>query len=142
MKVQVRQRLEAPADRVFMDVSDFGNLDRLDVVTACTVEGNGVGSVRTVTFADPTLGQVVERLEAYDPIARTFSYSIINEDCVLPVGNYLATVRVLEDGPSTCVLEWGSDFQLGDMEEPEARRMFEGFYMQAIDAARRSVEKS
>ena len=141
MKVQVRQPLEAPSDTVFRDVGDFGNLARLDVVAACTVEGNGVGAVRTVTFTDPTLGRVVERLESYDPIVRTFSYSIINEDCVLPVTNYLATVRVIEDGPTACLLEWGSEFQLRDMEEPEARRMFEGFYMQAIDAARRAVEK-
>lgn len=141
MKVQVRRRLEAPADTVFTDVSDFGNLDRLDVVAACTVEGNGVGAVRTVTFADPTLGRVVERLEAYDPIARTFSYNIINEDCVLPVANYLATVRVIEDGPSACLLEWGSDFELRDMEESGARLMFEGFYTQAIEAARRAVTK-
>ena len=68
MKVQLRQRLEAPSDTVFGDVSDFGNLARLDVVAACTVEGNGVGAVRTVTFTDPTLGRVVERLESYDPI--------------------------------------------------------------------------
>lgn len=142
MKIQVRQRLEAPSDAVFGDVGDFGNLARLDVVASCTVEGSGVGAVRTVTFSDPTLGQVVERLESYDPIGRTFSYSIINEDCALPVTNYLATVRVIEDGPTACLLEWGSEFRLRDMSEAEARVMFEGFYTQAIDAARRAVTKS
>ena len=70
MKVQVRGRINAPADAVFKEVSDFGFLDRLDLIESCTVEGNGVGAVRTAKFTDHKLGRVVERLEAYDATAR------------------------------------------------------------------------
>lgn len=140
MKVQVRGRIEATADAVFRDVSDFGNLDRLDVVEICAVEGKGVGAVRTVAFTDKELGVVVERLESWNPKDRTLSYSIINDDCRLPVGNYLATVRVIEDGPNACILEWGSAFDPKGMSEQDIRPMFEGFYQQAIDAARRAAD--
>lgn len=140
MKVQVTRRIVAPANSVFADASDFGNLARLDVVSECAAKGFGVGAVRIVTFTDESLGRVVERLEIHDSVNRTFSYSIINEDCVLPVTNYLATVRVVEDGPEASWLYWGSNSQLRDMSESEARAMFEGFYTQAIEAVRRSVE--
>lgn len=139
VQVQVRGRIDASADAVFRDVSDFGNLARLDVVESCTVAGSGVGAVRTVVFADAKLGRVVERLEAHDPERRTLSYSIINDDCALPVEDYLATVTVVPDGPGACMLEWGSAFRLKGMEEADARRMFEGFYREAIDVARRAV---
>jgi hypothetical protein len=139
MKVKVRGRINAPADAVFKEVSDFGFLDRLDLIESCTVEGNGVGAVRTATFTDHKLGRVVERLEAYDAKARSLSYSIINDDCVLPVENYLATVRVVEDGRDRCILEWGSVFDLKGMAEHEARPMFEGFYREAVDVTRRCV---
>ena len=137
--VQVRGRINAPADVVFEDISDFGNLDRLDVIQSCTVEGSGVGAIRTVKFTDGNLGSVVERLESHEPKNRTLSYRIINGDCVLPVENYLATVRVLEDGPNACILEWGSVFDPKGMPEQEVRPMFEGFYKEAIDVTRRAV---
>lgn len=142
MKVEVKRRLDAPAAMVFADVSDFGNLARLDIVATCTVNGHGVGAIRTVTFADAALGRVVERLEAYDPVGRTFSYSIINDDCALPVSDYLATVRVIEDGEHGCVLSWGSEFQLQHMQEADAKVMFEEFYTKAIEAARCAITKS
>lgn len=138
LTVKVRDAIDAPADVVFRDVSDFGNLDRLEIVESCTVEGDGVGAIRTVVFADPSLGHVVERLEAWDPKQRTLSYSILNEDCALPVRSYLATVRVYETGPSACMLEWGSSFE-PLAAEAELRPMFEGFYSAAIEAAKRSV---
>lgn len=141
LTVQVRDRIEAPADVVFRDVSDFGNLDRLDIVESCAVNGEGVGAIRTVVFADHSLGHVVERLEAWDPKGRTLSYSILNDDCVLPVRSYLATVRVFEMGPSTCTLAWGSSFEPFGATEGELRPMFEGFYSAAIQAAKRSVSQ-
>jgi len=139
MTVQVRGRINAAADAVFTDISDFGNLDRLAVVESCTVEGSGVGAVRTVTFTDKTLGVVVERLESCDPRTRTLSYRILNDDCLLPVENYLATVKVIADGPNACVLEWGSVFTPRGASEQEIRLMFEGFYTAAVDMTRRAV---
>ena len=139
MRVQVRGRINATADAVFKDISDFGNLARLAVIASCTVEGRGVGAVRTVTFTNPKLGVVVERLEFYNPSTRTLSYRIINADCLLPVENYLATVRVLEDGPHACILEWGSVFTPRGAPEQEVRPLFEGFYQEAIDVARHAV---
>jgi hypothetical protein len=139
MTVQVRERINAAADVVFKDISDFGNLTRLAVIESCTVEGSGVGAVRTVTFTNKNLGVVVERLESYDPSTRTLSYRIINDDCLLPVENYLATVKVLEDSPQACILEWGSVFTPRGASEQEVRPMFEGFYQEAIDVTRRAV---
>ena len=136
--VQVREKVGAAADTVFKDISDFGGIDRFDVVESCTVEGSGVGAVRTAKLAN-NMGTVVERLESYDPQGRTFSYRITNDDCPLPVDNYVATVKVVEDGPNACTVEWTGVFSPKGAPEEEVRPIIEGIYKGGIDVTRRAV---
>lgn len=136
--VEVKEKVGAPADAVFRDISNFGAVDRLEVVESCTVEGSGVGAVRTINLAN-NMGKVIERLESYDPNARTYSYRIINDDCPLPVDGYVATVRVLEDGPNACTVEWTGVFQPKGAPEEAVRPMIEGIYTGGIAVTRRAV---
>lgn len=136
--VQVKEKVGAAAHAVFKDISDFGGADRFDVVETCTVEGSGVGAVRTIALAN-NMGNVVERLESYDPSARSFSYRIINDDCPLPVDGYVATVRVLEDGPNACTVEWTGVFQPKGAPEEAVRPIIEGIYTGGIAVTRRAV---
>lgn len=135
--VQVTEKVGAPADKVFQDIGDFGGVARFDVVETCKVEGNGVGAVRTIELKGG-MGRVVERLETYDPKARTFSYRITNDDCPLPMANYVANVRILEDGPNACTVEWTGNFTAKGP-EADARAVVEGIYKGGIAVTRHAV---
>jgi hypothetical protein len=135
--VQVKEKVGASADKVFKDISDFGGVKRFDVVETCEVQGSGVGAVRTINLKGG-MGRVVERLETYDPNARSFSYRITNDDCPLPMKNYLATGKVLEDGPNAATVEWTGQFEpVGS--EADARAVVEGIYKGGIAVTRAAV---
>ncbi len=92
--------------------------------------------VRTITLRGG--GKVVERLDHHDDAAMTFGYSILNEDCPLPVANYSATVTVTPDGDAACTVDWSGNFEpKGD--ETAAIRAIEGIYKGGIAAARKAV---
>jgi hypothetical protein len=68
--------IHAPADAIWRVISDFGAACQyLDQVVDCTVEGEGVGALRTLTNADGTYA-IVERLERLDEAARRLSYAL------------------------------------------------------------------
>ena len=76
--------INAPADAIWQVVGAFGAACRyLAMVDDCTVAGEGVGAVRTLTNADGAL--LVERLEALDESAHRLSYAPLS-------GRHLATV--------------------------------------------------
>lgn len=136
--VQVTEKVGASADKVFQDISDFGGARRLDVVESCDVQGSGVGAVRTINLKGGA-GRVVERLESYDPKARVFSYRITNDgECPLPVKDYLATVKVSEDGPNAATVEWTGKFDPTGPEE-DVKAMISGIYKGGIAVTRNAV---
>ena len=92
--VKVSERIEASADAVWDLFRDFGGIQRFSKeIQSCTVEGQGVGAVRTLTLGALSLK---ERLEAFDDPGRRLQYSIIAGP--LPLADYLATIQVSEEG--------------------------------------------
>jgi len=66
-------------------ISEFGAAGRyLAGVVDCTVEGEGVGALRTLTSADGSA--IVERLEALDEVTYRLSYALLTDtpfaDCL------------------------------------------------------------
>ena len=57
-------------------------------------EGEGVGMTRSINMSN---GSVVERLDVHDAENKIFTYSIINEDSVLPFCQYSATIRLSDN---------------------------------------------
>ena len=98
----VRAVLDHPLARVWRHVGRFGELDRwVDGVTACSVEGAGLGAVRTVTRN----GAVVrERLDRFDADAHELSYLIL-EPHALPASDVRGTItlRATESGATEMV---------------------------------------
>src|SRR5436309_3333862 len=102
--VAVSRVIDAPVERVWALVSDFGRLDRwtLEPIT-CTLEGEGVGAVRTV---DAPRRHVRERLDALDDTARRLSYSFV--DAVpLPVDDLVSTIEV-RGADAQCEVHWSA----------------------------------
>lgn len=129
----VTETVAASADDVWRVISDFGGIEPNEMIAGCTVEGDGVGAVRTIALNGG--GEIIERLESHDDDARTFSYAIIN-DSPLPVKNYLSTVKVSGDGAGSATVDWSSTFDASGAPEDDVIKLIEGVYKGGIQRAR------
>tara|TARA_B100001750_G_scaffold153903_2_gene123449 strand:+ start:1293 stop:1715 length:423 start_codon:yes stop_codon:yes gene_type:complete len=124
-EVSRNARIEAGAADVWALVSDFDGLPKwLPPVAASETAGDGVGAVRTVTMQDGA--KVVERLEALDADAMTYTYSMTDSGS-LPIGDYESTVRVRPDGDG-CTVTWSSTFEPAGASAEEVAGMVGGLY--------------
>lgn len=130
--VKVTERVPASAAKVWEIFRDFGGAKRITPqIERCTLEGEGVGAVRTITM--PGGIQIQERLEALDDAGRTLRYAIVSGPA--PFRDYLATVRVNEDGDG-CTIDWSSDFEPQGVSDEQARAIVEGIYRGGIAGLR------
>jgi hypothetical protein len=68
-----------------------------------------------------------------------FAYSIINDECPLPVSGYSATVQVTDNGNGTCQVTWAGSFEAKGASEADASKIVEGIYKGGIAGARKAV---
>lgn len=104
--VSTSTHLPVPAAQVWQVIGGFNTLpDWHPAIEKSELEGGG--TLRRLTV--PGAGTIVERLEKSDEDARTYSYSIVEGP--LPVSDYAATIRVVEDADGKgCTVEWTSEF--------------------------------
>jgi mxaD protein len=134
-KVSMSTRINASADKVWKLLRDFNGLPVfIAVIRNSTMEGSGVGAVRTLTFEGGG-PPVVEKLEKLDDQAKTLSYSIVTSP--LPVKDYFSTVEVIDRGAGQCELKWYSTFQPKDAPEPEAVKAVEAVYAGAFEGLKK-----
>ncbi|MGE0336997.1 MAG: SRPBCC family protein [Gammaproteobacteria bacterium] len=131
--VVVDKTIPVARGKVFACLMDFGGVGKLlgDAVASCTVEGSGVGAVRTIRLNGMD-GEVVERLEcAYEQ--SVFSYSII-APCPLPVDYYHAVVTLSDAPGGGTRVVWGSNWLAKGAPEAEVKTMLTGLYENLIGA--------
>tara|TARA_R110002072_G_scaffold5527_11_gene35456 strand:- start:10185 stop:10604 length:420 start_codon:yes stop_codon:yes gene_type:complete len=134
--VEVKETINANAKAVWDILGDFAGVKVGGPVTAVSVEGEGVGAVRTITMGG---ANIVERLEAYDAGAMALKYAITNDDCPLPVSNYSATISVTADGDNACTVDWIGTFEPKGAPEEAASEMVRGIYTGGIAGARKAT---
>ena len=101
--------IHAPADAIWQVISDLrAACDYLAGVGNCTVEGAGVGALRTLTSVDGST--VVERLDALDEAAHRLSYALLTDT---PFGNCLTMMAVRDLGLRQAAL-----YALATLDEP------------------------
>jgi hypothetical protein len=116
--------INSPSDAVWQTISDFGAVCKYSVmVTNCTVEGAGVGALRTLTNADGST--IVERLEGLDHIAHRLSYALLSDT---PFSNCLTTMELHDLGKGRCEVAWSATFDADGLPESEAMEMLEGMF--------------
>jgi hypothetical protein len=114
--------IHVPADAVWQVISDFGAACQyLAGVGICTVDGEGVGALRTLTSADGSA--IVERLEALDKAGHKLSYALLTDT---PFSNCLTTVSVHDLGLRQSELAWSATFQPNGLPASEAVDLLEG----------------
>ncbi len=137
-KVTVSEDIKAKAADVWTAMSDFGGIKVGGPITSFETKGKGVGMVRTIGMGG---GTVVERLDRHDAAALVYAYSIINEDCPLPVTGYASTVKITDKGDGTCNVNWSGVFEPKGASEADASKVVEGIYRGGIARARKTLEK-
>lgn len=127
--------LPVPADRVWQLIGGFGSLpDWLPYIP--TSEASEGGRVRTLTNEDG--GVIVERLEAFDAAARSYSYSILQAP--FPVTGYLSTIAVhAGEDPGSARVEWSGTFTPDGIGDDEATGLFQGIYADGLAALKQSL---
>jgi hypothetical protein len=121
-QVLTKIMIHAPADAIWQAISDFrAACHYLATVVNCTVEGAGVGALRTLTSADGST--IVERLEALDQAAHRLRYSLLTDT---PFRNCLTTMAVRELASSQPELEWSATFESDGLPASEAAELMEG----------------
>ena len=132
-EAKVVKAINAPVEAVWAQLGDFTGIKAGGGIESVSYEGEGVGMTRTIVMGG---GSVVERLEAHDDAARTFTYAIINDDSPLPFSDYSATVIVSDNGDGTSTVDWTGTFEPRGMAEEQAINMATGIYAGAIKGAR------
>ncbi|WP_329214488.1 SRPBCC family protein [Streptomyces sp. NBC_00683] len=129
--------LEIPVspERVWRLIGGFGSLpDWLPYIPSSEL-GEG-GRVRRLGNEDG--GVIVERLEAFDNAARTYSYSILQAP--FPVTGYRSTLTVHGvPGRDAARVEWSGVFTPDGVGEDEAVALFQEIYTDGLAALNRTL---
>jgi hypothetical protein len=98
--------LTAPVERVWAHVSRFDDASWVKGTKHCSVEGTGVGTIRTITTADGA--RIREKLLSHDEAQHRFSYAIV--EAPMPIQNYVSLVEVHADGAGSRIT-WSCTFE-------------------------------
>lgn len=111
IRVERAIRIPTPADAAWRVLGDFSLADvKNGICDSVTVDGSGVGAVRTMTLAASWGGgSVRERLEELDVTERYMRYRLVDSGPV-PFADYEGSIRVTPAGPDACVAVMSSRF--------------------------------
>jgi hypothetical protein len=122
--------IPASADQVWQLIGGFNSLpDWLPFIPQSELSEGG--RVRSLQTADGAV--VVERLQAFDNAARTYSYSILQAP--FPATDYLATIKVEAQGQGARVT-WSGRFEPVGVSDEEVVALFTGIYQGGLEALR------
>ena len=120
------------ADQVWQLIGGFNTLpDWLPFIVKS--EASDGGRVRHLQTADG--GVVVERLQSFDNVARTYSYTI--EQSPFPVSAYLATLQVEALTDASAKVTWSGVFTpAAGTTDAAVEELFAGVYSGGLEALR------
>ncbi len=128
--VAMTQKLSASADAVWGRIGNFETLHAWHpVVEKTEMDGSGLGSKRNLFLAGG--GNVLEELEGDDSAGRNYSYTILESP--LPVAEYHATIKVVDNGDGTCTVDWSANFQPAGASEADAVGAIQGIFQAGFD---------
>ena len=146
-KVVEKIGIDAPADKVWAKIKDFGALKDWHpaVAESPADKGNTEGSVRSLKLKGG--GALTETLEKYDDAQKKYSYRA-KDGGALPVTNYTSTIQVLPDGAAKSVVEWRGAFYRGypnndpppEQNDEAAVKAITGVYQSGLANLKKLVE--
>ncbi|MEO1257211.1 MAG: SRPBCC family protein [Bacteroidota bacterium] len=126
----VRHSVDVPAHKMWETISAIGGVDVWfsSLIKSCEVIGEGVGATR---ICRTEAGPINERIEAIDHDNRIFRYSI-SEQNLLPVDNFLGTMKVEEEGAGSAVV-WTAEFTVAAAAEAEVHTNIHQLYVTGVE---------
>ena len=129
-KVNMSTPLAANADNLWQAIGGFGAIaDWHPAIEKADLTGETKGSVRTLHLVGG--GTITERLEEVSASERVYRYSIT--DSPLPISNYVAEIKVNDNGDGTSTVEWSSEFEAKGVGDNEALTTIQGIYQAGFD---------
>ena len=124
--------LAATPDRVWQLIGGFDSLpDWLPYIPRSELSEGG----RVRSLLNPAGDAIVERLEAFDNDARSYTYSILRAP--FPVTGYRSTLRVVGlDDDRAVRVQWSGRFTPAGVSDEQASDLFEGIYRDGLAALR------
>lgn len=124
--------IPASADQVWNLIGGFNSLPDWLPFIARSEPGEG-GRVRHLHTADG--GEIVERLQTFDNVARVYSYTI--EQSPFPVSAYLATLQVEALTDASAKVTWSGVFTpVAGTTDAAVEELFTGVYGDGLKALR------
>lgn len=123
-------RIPDSPDAVWQLIGGFNSLpDWLPYIPSSELSEGG----RVRHLANPSGETIVERLEAFDHRARSYTYSIL--EAPFPVTGYRSTLQVREiEGGRAAQVDWSGEFTPNGVTDEAASRLFEGIYRDGLQA--------
>lgn len=134
--VTMSTKLAADPEQLWKAIGGFAAIaDWHPAVARAELEGEGEkkGTLRVLHLAGG--GKIVERLEEISPTERVYSYSIVEGP--LPVADYRAEIRVVDNGDGTSTVTWSSSFEPKGVSEKEAVDLVRGIYEAGLENLRK-----
>ncbi|WP_030490482.1 SRPBCC family protein [Micromonospora chokoriensis] len=127
--------IPASPERIWQLIGGFDSLpDWLPYIPSSALSEGG--RVRTLNSEDG--GVIVERLEAFDNEARSYSYSILQAP--FPITDYLSTITVHEvPGQDGARVQWSGTFTPVGVSDEEATALFRGIYRDGLAALHQTL---
>jgi hypothetical protein len=127
--------LPVPPERVWELIGGFGSLpDWLPFIPASELEEGG----RVRRLASEKGDVIVERLEAFDNQARTYTYSIIQAP--FPVTDCRSTITVHRvPAAQASRVEWSGTFTPAGATDDETIALFHGIYSDGLSALKQTL---
>ena len=126
--------IPVPPDQLWPLVGGFNSLPDWLPLIAKSEPGEG-GRVRHLQTADGAV--VVEHLQTFDNVARTYSYTI--SESPFPVSAYLATLQVEALGEHSAKVTWSGVFTpIAGVTDAEVEELFSGVYTGGVEALRKN----
>jgi len=133
-KVRMETKLAASPELLWKTIGGFNALPAWHPgVSKSESTGETRGSTRTLSLVGG--GSIVERLEEVSPTERVYRYSIVSGP--LPVADYAAEIRVIDNKDGTSTVEWSSQFEPKNVAEPDAIKAIQGVYQAGFDNLRK-----
>ena len=127
-KVNMATDIDVAADEIWRLIGGFNTLpDWHPAIEKSELKEEG--SMRELSLIGG--GTIIEKLEKLDENERVYSYTIIESP--LPIADYSATIKVIDQGNGKASVEWSSEFNASGASEQEAVDVIQGIYQAGFD---------
>jgi hypothetical protein len=136
--LRVIETIEAPIGEVWGVIAGFGALRTwMEAVESCSLEGCGIGAVRTVRV----MGALTrERLTSCDADAYRLGYELL-DPTILPARGITSEMSLRPLGAASCEMTWASCAE-EILSQEDLIAIVQPFYQGSIAGLRRSLLRS